>query len=55
MLVLMVSSTAHSLEMSTGQGICSLARSTQFPVELRSATNPSGMEKVQLERERRVL
>lgn len=61
-LVLMVSSTTHSLEMSTGQdfptqhspkGICSLACSTQFPLELRSATGSSGMKQVQLERERR--
>lgn len=63
-LVLLVYSTAHSLEMSTGQdfpaqhsleGICFPSCSTQFPAELRSATKSSGMKQVQLERERRVL
>lgn len=61
-LMLMVSSTTHSLDMillqdftaqDSPKGICSLACSTQFPLELRSATKSSGMKQVQLERERR--
>lgn len=51
--MLLVYSTAHSLEMSTGQdfpaqhsleGICFLSCSTQFPAELRSATKSPGMK-----------